>query len=81
MKEKGKHTTEFDIKSNCILIYVSMEYLQSMQAMNISAINNIFDNCNLVILQPVSKKIGHVGNQKHIINFLWPKCRIFILTL
>ena len=34
---------------------------------------NKIDIINLVIVQPLSKKIDQVGNQKHIINFVWPK--------
>jgi len=33
-----------------------------------------FDNLNLVIAQPLGKKIHPAGNQKQIINFVRPKC-------
>jgi len=33
---------------------------------------SIFNSLDLVIAQPLSKKIDQAGNQKHIINFLWP---------
>ena len=41
--------------------------------MNLNKIINIVNNLDLVIAQPLNKKIDQAGNPKHINNFLWPK--------
>ena len=57
MEAKDKHTTLHDIESDCVLTLV-LEYLyklQSINAVNLNKINNIFNNLNLVIVQSLSK--------------------------
>ena len=71
MKEKDKYTsysTQF-WEYNCLDI--SVEYLYKAYMLWIWI--KYFDNLNLVIAQPLSKKkFDQAGNQKHIINFVWP---------
>jgi len=48
---------------------LSVEYLQGIHGLNLNKINNILTIFNLLIMQ---QKTDQAGNQKHMINFVWP---------